>query len=167
MTEIAELGGALTAGDIEKALAKRHPLKSGWVFATSLYTSTGATPSNNGGLGGLRQIDAFAMGIWPSLRYTRIAYEIKVSRSDFLKELDDPTKMSQAYYLSNQFWFAVAPGVVRGESLKGLGLFASCGIMEVQTNGGLKIVLRAPKRNAWPMPVDFMASLLARVARKS
>ena len=163
----------VTAADIEEALARKHPLDKGWVFATKVGTSTGATPFNHGGLGGMRQIDAFAMAVWPSLNYRRVAYEIKVSRNDFLKELHDLTKRAQAYYLSDKFYFAVAPGVATKEDFRqDKGAWFDCGLLEVQEDGSIKTLVRSSwnrtawSHRAWPMPIDFTASLLMRVAKE-
>lgn len=41
---------------------------------------------------GRRYIDFFAFNLWPSKKFWKVAYEIKVLRSDFTKELNDPTK---------------------------------------------------------------------------
>ncbi len=159
----------MTEGDIIKALRRRHPFDKGWVFATKVGTSTGATPNNRGGLGGMRQIDAFAMAIWPSMNYQRIAYEIKVSRADFLKELREPMKKAQAYYLSDKFYFVVAPGIATREDFKGnWALFHDCGLLEVREDGSIKTILGSSFRHeAWPMPIDFTASFLRSVAKEA
>ena len=163
---------AVTIADIEMALARRHPIDKGWVFATKVYTSTGATANNSGGLGGLRQIDAFAMAVWPSMNYQRIAYEIKVNRADFLRELRDPAKRAQAYYLSDKFYFAVSPGIATKEDFReDRGAFFDCGLLEIHEDGSIKAIMHPLLAQTvrghwgWPMPIDFIASFLATVAR--
>lgn len=117
-------------------------------------------------LGGLRRIDAFAMALWPSLGYQRVAYEIKVSRADWLKELDAPTKMAQGYFLSDQFVFALAEGVYHADDFRRTHQLFHCGIYEVSSDGKIK-KHRRPRRSeaAWPMPETFIASLLRRVSQ--
>lgn len=155
----------MTASFIAQVLANAHP-PDRWIFVTELSTMTGVVQATQrwDALGGLRRIDAFAMALWPSLRYQRVAYEIKVSRADWLKELDAPTKMAQGYFLSDQFVFALAEGVYREEDFCNTFSLFHCGIYEISPDGTLTIH-RRPRRSepAWPMPETFIASLLRRV----
>lgn len=133
-----------------------------WVYATEVATSTGTTRYNHGGNGGLRVIDAFAMNTWPSKQYQRIAYEIKVSKSDLEKELAEPTKRAQAVYLSDYFYFALAPGLY--ESLP-RDAFFECGVIVVHEDGTIEKVHKPTTHKndpAWPMPEWFVASFLRR-----
>lgn len=73
--------GAIAMSDaILEALAARHP-SGEWLFVSEV-----ALP---GGLS-RRRIDAAAMAYWPSRKYVRHIYEIKVSRQDFRRELKAP-----------------------------------------------------------------------------
>jgi hypothetical protein len=53
-------------------------------------------------------IDAVVFDLWPSKGLLRSAFEIKVSRSDFLRELQNPLKYKWATESFHEFWF-VAP----------------------------------------------------------
>jgi len=145
---------------VARALKVRHPNES-WVFATEIRTTTGWHRPHNNGLGGLRVINAFAISVWPSKEYQRVAYEIKVDRSDWLAELSEPTKRSQAYYLADEFYFAVIPDIWERRDIPRDAW--DCGLMEIQADGSVKIIRPSLKGPAWPMPISFIASFLRRV----
>lgn len=156
-----------SASSIAEILAQRHP-PDRWIFVTELSTTTGIVQAGDrfDPLGAKRKIDAFAMALWPSLGYERVAYEIKVSRQDWLRELNSPIKKTQAYLLSDHFYFVLAEGIFRKEDWIKTRNIMLCGIYEVQPDGRLKTIraggqLRAEP--AWPMPEAFVASLLRRV----
>lgn len=153
----------LTVKQICEALQRRHEPRS-WIFVTEVPTITGASqPSKRWDrLGGERRIDAFAMALWPSLDYKRVAYEIKTQRADWLRELKDPLKRVQAYTLSDEFYFVFGPDVFNDDDWKEV-MHERCGIIEVGLDEKAKILRHARKGKAWPMPEEFMASLLRRV----
>ena len=51
------------------------------------------------------RLDAFFMAETISKGLLRVAYEIKTSRSDFLREIREPRKRRAALRVSNQFYF--------------------------------------------------------------
>lgn len=147
---------------IKQALARRHlsdPSRQGraWVYLTELRTRTG--------YGSERYIDAFALALWRSAAYERVAYEIKVSRSDWLAELKQPRKRDQAHWLSHRAYFVFAPGVFRWADIVDLVALDGWGVLEVQSDGTVREMYGATKREAWPMPETFIAALLRRAAR--
>lgn len=153
----------MVALDIFRALAPRHPTPD-WVFLPEVRTRTGVDGNIrfNNSLDAIRSIDAFAMHMWKSKGYRRVAYEIKVSRSDWLAELKQPQKRVPAYLLSHEFWFAVAPGVWRPSD--GIRELDGAGVLEVGADGSIEVLWRAAYREAWPLPESFIASLLRRAA---
>jgi hypothetical protein len=154
----------VNADFIKDALRRRHPPEA-WIYAVEVPTKTGFPNRNNGGLGGMRVIDAFAMSLWPSEDYVRIAYEIKVDRSDWLRELQEPTKRAQAYYLADKFYFVFPDGFEwRGDIPSSAW---ECGVMEVDTDGTVNVVRGCRKGPAWPMPEGFTVSLLRCVRGQS
>lgn len=142
------------------ALKERHPIES-WIFATEVNTSTGYSAQHQDGPGGTRRIDAFAMSLWPSRNFKRVAYEIKVSRADWLNEIKNPMKRVQAWHLSNEFWFAVPDGIVeRGDWRRDM---AGCGLLIVRRDGSIEITNRnraSNRKHCFPMPIGFIASLM-------
>jgi len=143
---------------IAKALESRHP-RNAWIYATEVNTSTGYNERHHDGPGGTRRIDAFALALWPSKRFLRVAYEIKVSRQDWLNEIANPIKRAQAWYLSHEFWFACAAGIVeRGDWREDM---AGCGLLYVYESGEIEVAHKARARaDCFPMPDGFIASLM-------
>lgn len=145
----------LTADDVIEALTRRYSTTKGWVHVTEVCQSTGRVLHlDDEWLSANRRIDFFALNTWPSNHYERVACEVKVSRSDFLRELDEPTKRRGAELLSHRFYFATPSGMVRPEEIP-----SGCGLIEVN-GAGTHIRKQAPKREPYDMPVGFVASLL-------
>jgi len=148
---------------IKRILALRHSLPQ-WIYATEVPTHLGwVSSAYYDPLGCLRRIDAFAISAWASARYRRVAYEIKVARSDWLKELRVPDKSWQARNLSNQFYFALGPGVYRkGDVAK---LPTGCGILEILSGAEVRRIRTARVRDVEPMPMEFVIGLMRRLAQ--
>ena len=148
----------IDADFIIRALAARHP-SNAWIFAAEVNTSTGYAAQHQDGPGGIRRIDAFAMALWPSKNFQRVAYEIKANRQDWLNEIANPIKRAQAWYLSNEFWFALAPDVYQdGDWRQDM---AGCGLLVVGDDGKITYRMKARQRKyCHPMPTGFIGSLL-------
>jgi len=87
-----------------------------------------------------------------------IAYEVKVSRSDFLVEMKKPTKRKLALFYSNLYYFATPKGLIRPEELP-----PECGLIELQDNGRMRIAVEPPWRECHPPSWHFVASIARRV----
>ena len=149
---------------IANALRQRHG--DGWLYLTHLPITSGVASGyrNDSPLLAQRIIDAFAIALWPSLGFRRVAYEIKVDRTDWLNELKDPTKRAQAVYLSHEFWFVLAEGVYQQGDLYD-SLAGECGMLIVNDAGEVKKLWAPRKRDAWPVPDGFMASIIQTALR--
>ena len=146
----------MTADEIKAILQKRHSSLLRWICVTELPTTTGIYAP-------LRIIDVFAMALIPSMNYERIAYEVKVSRADWLSELRNPIKRARAVALCNRFFFVLANGIYRkGDLPKG-----PCGILEITPEKKIKLVRRAKRRKVKPMPVGFIAALARRIKQEA
>ena len=83
-------GGGITAAGVLEVLARRHDeggwngRPGRWVFLREVLAATGS-------YGESQRFDAVAIGLVPSNSYARIVYEVKVSRSDWLRELKPKT----------------------------------------------------------------------------
>ena len=148
-------------------------LGADWVWLTEVRTKTGWSTTFGNDLDSERYIDGFAFALIPSKNFQRIAYEFKVSRADWLAELKNPVKKAPAYFLSHQFWYVALPGVIDVENdfkkeFKGRRVIISldgCGVIVVQPDDSLKIIISATKRHPFPMPETFVSSLLRRAAK--
>lgn len=115
--------------------------------------------ANGTGSNGSRWSDALAMSLYPSRGLDLIGFEVKVSRTDWQKELAEPAKAEAVAKYCNQ-WMLVAgdASIVREHELP-----APWGLM-VFSNGKLRVV-KGPKRlEAQPIDRKFLAALLRRVA---
>jgi hypothetical protein len=114
-----------------------------------------------------QRIDYFAMNLWPSSGLTRKAFEIKASRSDFLRELKDPLKRRCALLVSNQFYFAAPEGLIRPDELP-----VEAGLVEIMAEPDgigdrLKWTVDAPWRDTIPPTWAFFASIARRAMEQS
>ena len=99
------------------------------------------------------------MNLYPSEGWKRIAFEVKVSRTDFWHEKCRPGKRETAIRLSNEFYFVTPTGLLFDGELP-----EDCGLIEVGMEA--KISVKAPWREAEPPPIPFVASLARRIARQ-
>jgi len=140
-----------TARELLDAVATMFP-PDHYLFLEEVRYMTGFTPSL-----GQTRIDAWACHLMPSGRYERTALEVKISRSDFLRELKKPQKRKPALLVSNKFLFVAPSGLIKPEELP-----AEAGLIEVTERGYAHVLVAAPHRDTPPPPWGFLAS----VARK-
>ena len=151
----------LTAKEIVLLLCSRYPKKQ-WVVASELHTATGYTRNKNDVLFSLRSIDFFAMSLWPSTTFQKIAFEIKVNRTDWLNEIADPCKRAQAYYLCNAFYFVLLDTIFNPKDDWDRSL-TGCGLLLVSSDGKMTEYRKPRYKAAWDMPPDFTASFLRNI----
>jgi hypothetical protein len=150
----------LTEADVLRRLARRYGESHGngdrWAFATHVRCSAGF---GQGGL--IRTADAVAMDLWPSTGLEIHGHEVKVSRSDWLAELKQPTKCEPVRRYCDRWWLVVADRsiVKAGELPDGWGLMAVSGER-------VRVLVKAPKLKPEPIGRDFIAPLL-RAAMKT
>jgi hypothetical protein len=73
-------------------------------------------PNGTGGYQS-RWIDVAVFEMWPSKGLSRSAFEIKVSRSDFVNELRQPEKHQWCKECFHYFWFVAPKDVIKEEEL--------------------------------------------------
>lgn len=98
----------MTSTDIVKSLLVKHPSPE-WASFTELATGTGAFSRN--------YIDFWTMSCYPSKGFRTVAYEIKCSRGDFMREIDNPKKREMAVELSSECYFVVPHGLIKPEEV--------------------------------------------------
>jgi len=131
--------------DIHSKLKDRY---SGleWATAFEVADQTG---------GARRRCDMLAMGLWQSKGLYLHGHEIKVSRSDWLKEIDDPSK-ADAFAKRCHYWWIVAPkGIVKLEELP-----ANWGLLHCGDNSALRVGKAATKHEPEALTFRFFASCL-------
>lgn len=151
----------ITTEDVIDAIYMRHNPREGWVVVDEVKVSTGIGfgvskyfDVQNHDLD--QRIDVFAINTWPSRGFLRVAYEVKVSRSDFLKEMADSNKRKTAMNLSNEFYFAAPSGVIGNSDLP-----KECGLIEMDEYGIARKTKAAQYREIGSeIPLPFVCSLL-------
>lgn len=138
------------AGDMIKLLRVKYPPD-----AYALLTEVG----NSTGFGCRRHCDALIMSLWPSRGLEIIGIEVKVRRSDWLKELSMPEKAEAIAQYCDRWYLAVGDEniVQEGELPKGWGLI-------VPKADGLRIKTEAKLTEPEPQPDrNFLAAVLRQI----
>lgn len=140
------MSAAIKTAEIRALLRARYPAPE-WALIEEVADRTG---------GASNYADVLAMNLWQSRGHALHGFEIKASRSDWLRELKKPAK-AEAISKYCDFWWVVAPkGVVVERELP-----VSWGLL-VATEARLTTAVNAPKLNAEPMTRAFWASVMRR-----
>ena len=94
---------------------------------------------DDSGFAAKRTADALAIHLWRSRGHEMHGFEVKVSRSDWLRELADPAKAEGWMGVCDRWWLVAPRGIARAEEMPtGWGL--------IETHGtGLRTTVQAPK----------------------
>ena len=103
-------------------------------------------------------IDFFAINMWKSNGHLKVAYEVKVSRADFSRELNQPNKRLAAEQLADECYFVMPVGVAKKDEIP-----EGWGLMILQKNG-FKIMKRAQQRRVKALPIPFVCAIARRSA---
>src|SRR5258708_35669696 len=149
-----EAGLRMSAATILDALMKRYSAPA-YAFLPEMRAGTGYSRT--------RSADGIAMSLYPSRGLDVSGFEIKVSRSDWMRELKDPDK-AEEICKSCDYWWVVAPAmsstgpratpIVRLEDLP-----PTWGLMLLDGDK-LKVEKNAPKLEAKPLDKLFCASMM-------
>lgn len=139
----------ITADAITFMLRRRYPARE-WAAFVELRGFAGFSHGST--------IDFFAVNTWPSKRFWRIAVEVKVSRGDFLRELDRPQKRLQFVDVAHEFWFAAPAGMIKPPELPD-----GAGLLEV-AGDKLRAKVRAKQREPEEPEFGFAVVMLKAAA---
>lgn len=150
-----------------EAPAKQEPVTSETVVAAlrAKYSDTQRfcvleQVCNGTGAHASSWIDVAVVSLWPSDGLFRRAFEVKVSRGDFKRELDNPGKNQWARESFHEFWFATGPNVVKSMD----EIPEGCGWMEVR---GQKLVThKFAQRASVTKCGDHLIAAFARACNK-
>lgn len=144
---------------LEELVLARHKLPM-WAAFTELRSGTGY--GRDGERSVEQRFDVVAFNCWPSKKGLRVAYEIKRSRSDFLRELSQPEKRDQVEQFFHETWFVASHGVCdRDEIPYGWGL-----LVRTKKGDKLRSVRRPRARDPEPVPYWMMMSVLRSACRR-
>lgn len=104
--------------------------------------------------------DGVAMNMWASRGYALTGFEVKASRSDWLRELKQPEK-SEPILTRCDFWYLVAPD----EVFKIDEVPISWGILALK-GGKLHERRKAPKLEPKPVTREFVAQMFRRYSEQ-
>jgi hypothetical protein len=107
------------------------------------------------GFQGTGWADAISMSLWPSHGLHLEGYEIKVSRSDWKRELINPVKAEKFAARCDKWWLVTTENVVDDES----EIPINWGWI-LANEGGLSIKRKATEHEPVPMDKNFLAALL-------
>ena len=147
----------ITAQDIRAALRKRYSNKrfqsARYIIADEVRVGLGFTywGDNNG-----RMIDALVIDTYKE--YRRTAFEIKVSRSDFLSDLQDEDKHGPALALCHDFYWIAPKGMIHPDEIP-----AGMGLMEVDDKGRTRIKVKSDYNSQSGIDEEFAYSIMRRL----
>lgn len=137
-----------TSGDLRALIRGRFP-KDAWAVLFEVRSETGLS-------GAGRSADALAMSLWPSRGLEVHGFEIKVSRSDWKRELEAPEKAEPIARFCDRWWIVAPEGVVLREELP-----PTWGLLVPDAKGkSLRNAVTAPKAKPRALDRGFVASVL-------
>lgn len=133
--------------DIKDALRDRY-CSPEWATFLEVANGTGGHQR--------RYADAVSMNMYPSRGLEIHGFEIKISRSDWLRELKSPVKAESVFQYCDRWWLVAAENVLKDGELP-----VTWGHLEFK-NGKLRQVTAAPKLAPVAIDRSFMAALMRR-----
>lgn len=103
----------------------------------------------------IRTADALAISLYPSRGIDVHGFEFKDSRSDWVKERDNPAKSDEIGRFCRYWWL-----VVSDEKIVSKGELPSAWGLLLATEDGVKTIQKAPPREVEPPTWLFVASVL-------
>lgn len=137
--------------DLKARLRDRYRT-SEWALLFEVANGTGARSS--------RSCDALSMSLWPSKGLHLHGHEIKATRSDWQREIQDPSKAEAFAKRCHYWWIVAAPKVVNLEELP-----ERWGLMEA-VGKGLKVRRPASIREPEAVSFQFLAAVMRRVCEQ-
>lgn len=147
---------SMKAEDLVKLIRQRYPLDrpDGYQSHVVLEQVPDGTGVHLG-----HWIDAVVFSLWESKGLFRAAFEVKVSRSDFIHELQKPLKHQWVLECFHEFWFVAPQEVIQLDELP-----PSIGWM--CPRGSKLVIKRHAIRNPNPKLDDVLLAAFMRAAAK-
>lgn len=142
----------LTSQDMLNLLEKRYPKTQGFVFLTEVGDATGSAVN--------RHADAVVLQTWPSRGIALEGFEIKVSRSDLVRELENPRKADGVGRYCSSWWLVLSKATI----MDGLVIPATWGILVAGKRDRLDVV-RQPK--IVKKPKEWTPTFIAALVRNA
>ncbi|NAS22468.1 hypothetical protein GT755_12325 [Herbidospora sp. NEAU-GS84] len=107
--------------------------------------------------GSTRRADLVRVGLWPSRGYAIDVHELKTSKADWRRELDDPAKADAWWRYSSRFWIVAPPLVVDPAEVPD-----GWGLMEAPRSGRRFKVVIKPEARKPELSLELVIRLVAR-----
>lgn len=143
---------AVNAKDIKQLLYNRYSKGDAQAIAFEVAYGTGRHAN--------RHVDAIVMDLWPSRGLTLHAMEIKVSKSDLKRELENGSKAEEVAQHCDLFSIVAPLGITKVTLLP-----AAWGLIEITKSNSFKFTKAAVKTKARVIDREFMAAMLRAVGK--
>lgn len=141
----------LRSEDLLARIAARYP-EPAWIVLYEVRDGTGFSTAG-------RRADALALGVWPSRGLQIVGFEVKVSRTDWQRELARPAKAESIARQCDEWWVVSANGAVDGGDVpKGWGW------LEADAKG-LALRKAHPAKKPAKLEREFLMSVVRSVSR--
>lgn len=139
-------------GESDRWVRAEHPRNgTGFYGYTDEY-------GDGGSIAPLRTADFLAIDMWESAGHRMIGHEVKISRSDWRRELADPSK-AEAWAQFCDEWYVVAPvGIIDRNDLP-----AGWGLITVNELGATRMAVRSKREVPRPIPRPIQYGILRAV----
>ena len=142
----------MTSTELYRNVEQYYNAKPGaWALVSEVPNATSNSKT--------RSIDALAMGLWQSVGIRLHAMELKVSRSDWTREIEEPEKAAAFSCFVDHFWLVAPSDVFKLEEVP-----ADWGVM-VPHGETLRVKRAAAKLNPEPITRPFLAGIMRAVTR--
>lgn len=151
--ELKSVRQGMTASYVIQQLLTRHP-EAEWVTVRELRMGTGWRDKRHPDINVEQRIDLWCLNCWPSKDHLKVAYEVKVSRQDFKREIDNPEKREAYRMVCDQFYFATPAGLVTPKEVP-----PDAGLVEVHSDGLVQETIGAPFEKSIDPTWNFVSSV--------
>ena len=141
----------LSNDDLMELLRSRFPPPA-WAFIPQVRNATGFVNI-------ARTADAIAMSLYPSRGLDLHGFEIKINRSDWLKELKTPEKAEEIAQFCDFWWVVSTKEIVKIEEMP-----LNWGLL-IPHGSTMKVVKQAKLLKAKPIDHLFLAAILRRAQK--
>lgn len=143
----------LSAHQCVAALRERYPARSHALLEQV---------ANGTGWAAKRWADVVTLGLWPSRGLTLSGFEIKISRSDWKRELDDPAKADEIQGFCSEWWVVAPMGLLTSHEMP-----PTWGLLEVTEKLKCRVTKPAPALEPKPITLSFVAAVLRRASESA
>ncbi len=136
----------MTSAELYKMIACKFAPPE-WVTMPEVRNATGYQRQ-------ARSADAISVSTYPSRGLTVDGFEIKVSKGDWRRELENPDKAEEIARYCDHWWVVAPAGIIPPGTVPG-----GWGLLEAKKSGLFKTIV-APKLDPQPLDRMFLVSML-------